>query len=503
MKILKLIKKSDYFIGILIVIGIIAVLNFLSYQLFYRLDLTQNKIYSITEASKNTVENLDDIINIKVYFSSNLPSDLINLPQEVKDLLEEYGIYSGGKIRSEFIDPLKLENHEQEMYKIGIPALQFNILEKDKYQVSKGYLGMTVQYGDNKEIIPIIENIRNLEYEITAAIKKVSAGELATIGFLTSHNSLDIEKEISAVYEKISELYSVVSLDLNEEDKIPANIDTLLIIGPKEEFSEYQLKELDKFVMRKGVLIVLLDSVNVDQYLETSLNETNIADLLDKYGFKINKNLILDYNSSVATFSSGGFPFLVNYPFWPKINRDGLDLDNPVVAKLENLVLPWVSSMDIKDINQEDFEISVLAQSSLKSWRETENFNLDPDQKFLAKLNQGKNILAISAVGKIKSAYSEDSVENAKIAIIGDSNFIEDKFLGNYPENLIFFQNLVDSLSLDDDLITIRSKQVLDRPIKEISETEKNILKYFNIFGIAAIFLIFGLAKYYWRRKRK
>lgn len=71
------IKKLDLSIAILLIIGIAAVINFLSYQIFTRLDLTQGKIYSISAASKNAVGNLDDVVNIKAYFSSNLPSQVL------------------------------------------------------------------------------------------------------------------------------------------------------------------------------------------------------------------------------------------------------------------------------------------------------------------------------------------------------------------------------------------------------------------------------------------
>ncbi len=99
----KSIVKANSALTILIVIGILAVINFFSYQLFYRFDLTQNKDYSISKASKEMVKGLDDIVNIKVYFSKNLPTQYINLPQEVGDLLDEYANYSGGKIKTEFI----------------------------------------------------------------------------------------------------------------------------------------------------------------------------------------------------------------------------------------------------------------------------------------------------------------------------------------------------------------------------------------------------------------
>jgi len=86
MKFKKLLKNSDFGIAVIIIIGILVVVNFFSYQIFYRWDLTDNKDYSISKASKKTVQNLDDIVNVKVYFSRNLPSQYITLEQEVGDI---------------------------------------------------------------------------------------------------------------------------------------------------------------------------------------------------------------------------------------------------------------------------------------------------------------------------------------------------------------------------------------------------------------------------------
>ena len=93
-KLKKKINKTNTSITALFLIGIIIVVNFLSYQLFFRWDLTQNKVYSISKVSKNTVGKLDDIVNVKAYFSENLPGQLFSLRQEVEDILDEYQNYS-------------------------------------------------------------------------------------------------------------------------------------------------------------------------------------------------------------------------------------------------------------------------------------------------------------------------------------------------------------------------------------------------------------------------
>ena len=499
-----ILKNSDLGITVIIIIGILVVVNFLSYQIFYRWDLTDNKDYSISKASKNTVENLDDIVNIKVYFSKNLPSQYITLEQEVGDILDEYANYANGKIKIEFIDPEKLDNPEQELYLLGIPALQFNVMEKDKYEVVKGYLGMVIQYGDKNETIPIVQNTDNLEYSLTMAIKKATSKDMAIIGFVTSNGCASLENEISQAYEKLQELYLVQEIDLETGDEIPAEINTLLIVGPKENFSEKQLKAIDSFLLKGGSIMALVDGVKIDEGLLASVNDTNLGGLFENYGIKLNNDLVLDVSSGMASFSSGFITFSTNYPFWPKVLKSGFDEGNAAVAELESIILPWASSLNIlSDKFKESNKVSYLVKTTNKAWTQVDNFNLDPQQNFFSSGNTGQYDLAISVSGEFNSAYEQDKTGQARIILVGDSDFINDGFLRQAPDNLVFFQNLVDSLSLDEDLINIRSKGVSDRPLKELSDSQRAVFRYLNVFGLTAVVVLFGLFRYFKRKRKK
>lgn len=489
----KLIKQSDLWVTITIIIGILIVVNLLSYQLFVRFDLTENKDFSISKVSKKAIQGLDDIVNIKVYFSKNLPSRFIVLRQEVGDILNEYENYSDNKVRIEFLDPSKIE--EYELYALGIPALQFNILEKDKYQVVKGYLGMSIEYGDKKEIIPVIESSQNLEYQITLAIKKVISNEMSTIGFVG-----DSEKYSIAI-NKLEEIYKVKEIDLENDKELLNEIDTLVMAGIQEDLGEKALKNIDEFIINNGNLLTLVDGVNIEDGLIPIVNEIDLIKFFENYGIKINNNLVLDHNSGVASFNSGFFTMRMNYPFWPKIVKEGFNKNIASVANLEMLFLPWVSSLE--EIGKNEFvEIKELVKTSSKSWVQYENFDLNPQQNFSNQDNLKSITTALSLNGKINSVYSEKVNNDARIIVIGDSDFAQNNFINQFGENLIFFQNLVDSLSLDEDLINIRSKGIAERQIKELSENEKILVRYINVFGVTVLVIIFGMVRYYLRRRR-
>ncbi len=504
------IKKTDIGITVIIIIGILAVINFFSYQIFYRWDLTQNKDYSISKVSKRTVSKLDDIINIKVYFSKELPSQYITLRQEVGDILDEYQNFSNNNIRIEFIDPKDNEEIEREISIIGIPELQFNVLEKDKYQVVRGYLGMAVQYGDKTEVIPVIQSTFNLEYQITLAIKKVTGQISAIIGFVTSNNTAGLDSEISVAYGKIQELYSVQEVDLETTQEVPNEIDTLIIAGPKGEFSQDQLKVIDAFLMQGKSLLVLIDGVKIEEGLIAIKNETNLNNLLESYGIKLNQDLVSDVINGMASFSQGFITFSTSYPFWPKVVKEGLAQDNPAVAKLESIIFPWASSLEIlnEKIDPAYTEgngnnISYLAKTTNKAKKQIDNFNIAPNQGLALSGESGQFNLAIAMSGKFNSPYSENITEAGRLIVVGDSDFTKNGFISNSADNLVFFQNLVDSLSLDEDLINIRSKGVTSRPIKELSENAKIAIRYSNIFALTVVVILFGMFRYYIRRRSR
>jgi len=178
-------QRSETYIALLSIIGIVVLINFFSYKIFARLDLTQNKEFSVSAVTKNTLRNIDDIINVKVYFSKNLPSQFISVKENVGDILDAYENYSSGDLRVEYIDPSDDEKLAKKLYMEGIPELQFQVFEKDQMQLVKGYMGIALEYGGETEVIPVVQDTQSLEYKITLAIKKLTSGDAQKIGILS------------------------------------------------------------------------------------------------------------------------------------------------------------------------------------------------------------------------------------------------------------------------------------------------------------------------------
>lgn len=507
----KKVKKADLGISLLLIVGILIVVNFFSYQLFYRWDLTENKVFSISEASKKTVGELDDIVNIKAYFSSTLPSQVLSLKQEVNDILAEYEAFSDGRIKIEFIDPTDNAELARELQILGIPQLTFEVYEKDKLQLVNGYMGIAVSHGASTEVIPAVkQNTSDLEYQITTAIKKVTVDEIATIGYLSSHGTPVMDAELRAAKQELEELYTVLPIDLPEENPgINPGIDTLIILGPSENFSEDQQKALNDFLVRGGALLVLADGVSIGEGLLATKNTTGLETLLSGYGITLNQDLVGDTRSGMASFTQGFITFSSNYAFWPKINSQGFNQDSSAVSNLENVILPWSSSVEIDTSKINEGEFSYLANTTSQGWQVTENFNTSPNNANIPQGDRKTHYLAAFVNGSLPNPYFEaDSGNtndrfNGRIVVVGDSDFARDNFLRNSPDNLTLFLNLVDILSFDEDLITIRSKGVTSRPIKELSDSSKATIRYTNIFGLTIMVIAFGLIRYFMRRRSR
>jgi len=501
------VKKTDIGITVLLIIGILAVVNFFSYEFFYRWDLTENNKYSLSQVSRQTVSELDDRVNVKAYFSDNLPNQVLSIKQRVSDLLSEYRNYSDGNVNVEWVNPNKDSEMQRQLRMLGIPQLTFEVYEKDKRQLVKGYMGISISYEDNTEVIPAIKrNVSDLEYQMTTAIKKVTMDDSPTVGYVTSQGAPQMGQKVRNLTQELQSLYDIRQVKLSgQEPQVPEAVDTLIILGPTEEFGEPALQAVNSYMMRgdKG-LLVAQDGVAVKQGLQASPNNTGLNQVLSSYGVRINQDLVADKQSGRATFSQGFFSYSASYPYWPLIQSKGFADDYSAVANLENVVLPWVSSVDAVQGGDKTRAVHKLIQTTSESWRAEKNFNITPEQAS----PQGKQqpyTVAVSVKGEMADAYPPEEQAgtfNGHVIAVGDSDFATDQYTGG-GDNLNLFLNLVDSLSLDDDLIDIRSQGMSSRPIQELNEGQKTAIRYANVLAVTVLVIAYGLVRYYLRRRKK
>jgi len=530
-------NKRDAIIKLAIIIGIIIVVNVISKRVFTRADLTKNKSYTLSTVSKDIVSNLDDKILVKAYFSDNLPPPYNNLRRQVQDLLDDYRTYSKGNLNYEFLNPsteseTEASELDKEAQKYGIQPVQIQVMDNDRLEVKRAYLGLVFLYEGKQEVIPVVQSADNLEYQITSLIKKFTSSEKKKVGFLTGQSETDLNK-LTQIQNVLSDQFDVMSVDLKTVDAFDPAMSALIIMAPKTAFSEDVKFKIDQFIMNGGNAAFLIDKVtpNMQQQQQILLGNIvmiNLDDITVNYGFRINNDLIKDLQCSpVQVQSQIGFPISVNYPFFPMITN--IARNNPAFQNLKSVVLTFASSIDTSSAQSKNISVTPLLVTSDKSAEVKDFFflNLEQFQNMTRKsadtiFNQKGFTVGAIFNGKFKSAYEgkeiptdtsegwveykgnrlNESVKDGKIIAIGDGEFANEE---NKPprENMTFFVNLVEYLMDDVGLAEIRTKTSAEAPIEETSDDTKKFMKYFNLIFPPALVLLIGLYKWNQRKQKK
>lgn len=515
---------TNTLVAVLIMLGILVLVNFLGYRHFVRADLTEAKEYTLSDATKDLCRRMDDLVNVRAYFSSDLPPQLAAMTGQIRDLLSEYQAYSGGNIRVEYIDPGSDAETEQKLARMGIMKARLDVIERDKREVADIYLGIAVQYGDRQESIPVVKNLYNLEYDLTNALLKTTRSEDPVVGYITGHGERELDV-LNVLKMSLEEQYQFRPLDLAVRAEIPADIDTVILAGPGDVPEEHKYA-LDQFIMRGGKALFLMDPVELQSETMGAMPKPNtLGDLLTHYGFEISPKLVCDGQSNArAMFNQGYLRYSLPYPYWPRVRTGHFEPTAPAVSMLEALVLPWTGEVNLREDRMgEERSGTVLATTTDLGWVVGAPFNLNPrtitppPQEDLGRRN-----LVATVRGQFDSFYAgkpvpgpegeepvepdrptmEKSVET-RLVVVPCSSFVEDQFLQLFPFNRTFLLNVVDWLTTGDELIQIRSRQVTERPLEEITESRKALIKYANTFGISILVVILGLVRTIMRRREK
>src|SRR5262245_59840796 len=283
----------------LLLIGIVVLANVVGSTLFRRVDLTEGRMYSLSTASKNLVRKLDDTFLVKAYFSKNLPAPYNANSRYLQDLLEEYRVYGKGRFRFEFVDPADDAKLEEEAQKHRIPPVQVQVLEKEQFQAKKAYMGVVFMYKDRQETIPIVENPVGLEYDITATIKKMTRAseDLPVVGILSGHEEPEFS-DLSTVQQVFEKQYRLRPVTVSNGQRVPPDVSVLLVAAPRRPFSDWEKYAIDQYIMRGGKVAFLIDKVNADLQMGRAFPlRLQLDDWCQNYGFKVNDNLVGDFES--------------------------------------------------------------------------------------------------------------------------------------------------------------------------------------------------------------
>ena len=336
-----------------IIFGILVLINFLSTRRFVRTDLTEDKRYTISKATKEVLRALDDIVTITVYFSTS-PAEVAQIGRNVRDILDEYKAFSKN-LQIDFVNPANFDDaKKQELRFKGIPEAQINVMRKDKAEIANVYMGISIGYSSKEEALPIVQSTANLEYELTSTILKVTTKEAKTVGFLTGHGEFDINAQNHQQFRQLLDKngqgqYNVTSVSLQGGEAVDETVSTLVIAGAQQPLTEREKYALDQFIMRGGRAVFLVDPIQIQPgTMQATPLMTGLNDLLEHYGTKLGNNLLIDRRfHDNAQFRQGRMTIFQPYPYFVKIVKSNFSTEHTITNQLEVLTLPWTSSLEV------------------------------------------------------------------------------------------------------------------------------------------------------------
>ncbi len=484
--------KKSAVLYILIIAGIVILVNVLANRFFFRLDFTGDKRYTLSEATRNILTDLDDPVTVTAYFSEDLPPQISQVKTDFKDLLIEYNNASKGNIVYEFVNPGKDEKTEQEAMQAGISPVVISVREKNQAVQKKAYLGAVVKYKDKTETIPFMQEGTGMEYALSTAIKKLTVKEKPMIGIIQGHGE-PTPREMQQAMQELDVLYQIKPVTLSDTTNLQ-KYKTICLISPKDSIPEHDLHLLDQYLSNGGNLYIAMNRVdgNLNQSMGYEVH-TGLEDWLKKKGLNVESSFVVDAtcgNISVRQ-QQGGFTFDTQMPF-PYLPVASNFAKNPVTQGLESVIFQFVSPISFT--GDSSLHYTPLVKSSDESGKQPVPMYFDIQHHWgegdfpLKKLT-----LAALLEGKI------EGTSDSRIILVGDGDFAINGYGQQShqlnPDNVNLMVNAIDFLSDDTGLISLRTKEINSRPLKQVEDSTKTTLKYLNFLLPIILIIAFGIIR--------
>jgi ABC-2 type transport system permease protein len=371
----KVLNSVQSTVRLLLVLGALVLVNVLVSFVNLRLDLTEEQRYSLHPNTRALMNNLQDVVFVRVYLEGDFPPGFRKLRNATEDLLQQMRRESGGKLEFEFKDPSAQPDQRtrdelyQQLYKQGLQPTDLQVRGEDQsltrqviwpgamvyYRGQEKPVNLLLGGGSGSSPMQVLNaSEENLEFALVDVIDKIIRIKKPKIAFSEGHGELE-PALVSDFAKSLSEHYNVTRYDLNRTEAVPEDIDLLVVAKPSSYFSDWARYKLDHFVMRGGRILWCLEGVGASMDSMNSENafmamplETGLEDLLFRYGIRINANLIQDFRAApipIVYGSMGGQPQTKLYPwyYFPLVIGDG---QHPLSRNLDPVLMRFVSSID-------------------------------------------------------------------------------------------------------------------------------------------------------------
>jgi len=523
-------------IGVLVMLVILIALNFIAGALRARLDLTQEKAYTLSAGTKAILKKLDTPVTIRFYCTQSESATpetvfLKGFARKVEDLLAEYRQVAGSKLKIEKYDPQPDSDAEDSARLDGIEPQP--LAGADRF-----YLGLAVKCADQVQSIPFLAPNRErlLQYDLARAIVRAANPEKPTIGLMrplpvfgmpSNPMMQQMGQQGSQPWAIVTELkhdFTVKRIGM-DVDKIDDDVKLLVVIAPKDITDKAQYA-IDQFIMRGGKLLAVLDAqclADNRQQNQMMMNMGGGGSSLDKllkaWGIQFDATkAVADLKYKMQLRGRSGEP--QEAPAWLGLTPDAIDRDDVATSQLDNIWLPLCGAFT--GTPQDGLKQTVLLQSSKDSQLvDAMLANLSGENTMKEFQPSGVNYnLAIRLTGKFKTAFPDgapqdnkdegekkdeakadekkpgDSLKETKdentVVLFGDADLLFDPFTIRRIDspfgalqmpmnaNLNLAQNIIEQMTGDNNLIAVRSRATLNRPFTRVKEMEADANKKFQ-----------------------
>lgn len=471
-------NRRDAIITLVMVFTILALLNVVSRYYYFRLDLTSEKRYSISQPSKTLVKNLKDVVTVKVYLDGDLNAGFTRLKESTRNLLNELRAYGGKNIEYQFIDPMAIQNLDErkalmsDLIQRGLAPTNLTTKSKTESKQQLIFPGAIAIFGGREMPVQLLENqigfspqqiLNNsevlLEYKFANAIKKLTQYRSPRVAFIQGNGELT-NLETAGIQNTLLGLqYEVKDFDLSSSYHIPDKFDVAIIAKPRIAFDEKDKCKIDQFIMHGGKVLWLLEGTNASldslkrsptgQFVQG--NDFNLDDMLFKYGVRVNTDVVQDINLCnpipLIVGQMGNAPQTEMFPwyYFPLLVSDN---NHPIARNLDPVASFFASTIDT--VKNPGVSKTILlhttdnAKAQLAPTRI--HFGILQSKPNPAYYNQPKLPVAVLLEGEFESVYKNrlspeflaagDTVENlkflekskkSKMIVIGDGDIIRNE----------------------------------------------------------------------------
>ncbi len=461
--------------GWLLLLVILFAVNFLASRFHFRLDLTKEKRYTLSPATKNLLRSLDDNVQIDVFLKGEFPSGFRKLANSTEEFLQLLKDRNSARINYQFISPQDQMPGTGKSYGdslINQGAIPINLtVQKEATETNNIIFPVArVTYKGKEFLINLLsganrilsqDNINTaealMEYQFVNALDKLTQVQRPGIAYAVG-NGQPVDGRTYMMRTAFQKDYDFRILDLNAQPAIPSSVSVLMIVKPSIGFTESQKLKIDQFVMNGGRLLCFVDNLYAEMDSFTLKPETiaydrnlNLTDLFFKYGVRINTDLVMDLRCDMNYLMVGGtmenpqneflpwnyFPFLASPDEKPAIKTAGY-ISSQFANSLDTINVEGVSKRPLLVTSPNSRTISTPAIISLN-----ENKTVPEDEKFkrnaipVAMLLEGQfsslyqNRISQAqqdSFAAMKTTFKPASANN-KMIIVADGDMVLNDFI--------------------------------------------------------------------------